>query len=56
MGACLLYTSTGYSMTKQEMEQTVAILKKHAAANPDKNLTFCLDVSYICLLYTSRCV
>lgn len=38
---------TGYSMTKQEMEQTVAILKKHAAANPDKNLTFCLDVSYI---------
>lgn len=38
---------TGYSMTKEEMDKVVDVLKKLAAEYPDRRLTFCLDVSYI---------
>lgn len=38
---------TGYSMTTEEMEETVAVIRRLAKAYPDKRLTFCLDVSYI---------
>lgn len=38
---------TGYSMTKEEMDGVVAVLKRYAAQYPKKNLTLCLDVSYI---------
>lgn len=38
---------TGYSMTKEEMNQVIAVLRRYAAEYPDKRLTLCLDVSYI---------
>lgn len=38
---------TGYSMTKSEMDQVVAIIRRYAAMYPEKNITLCLDVSYI---------
>jgi aromatic-amino-acid transaminase len=38
---------TGYSMTKEEMDEVVAVIRKYAAIYPEKRLTLCLDVSYI---------
>ncbi len=38
---------TGYSMTKTEMDQVVAVLRKYAGLYPEKRITLCLDVSYI---------
>ncbi len=38
---------TGYSMTKQEMDQVVDIIRVYACRYPEKNITLCLDVSYI---------
>jgi len=38
---------SGYTMTKEEMDGAVSILRRHALANPEENLTLCLDVSYI---------
>ena len=37
---------TGYSMSKGEMEQAIAIIKRYAE-DKTKNITLCLDVSYI---------
>ncbi len=38
---------TGYSMTKEEMDQVIAVLRRYALEYPDKKLTLCLDASYI---------
>ncbi len=38
---------TGYSMTREEMEGAAGIVRRLGNAFPDRNLTFCLDVSYI---------
>ena len=37
---------TGYSMTPEEMAGVVQLIRKYAE-NPEKNITLCLDVSYI---------
>ncbi len=38
---------TGYSMTKEEMDRTVEVIRRCGKQYPDRNITFCLDVSYI---------
>ena len=37
---------TGYSMTKEEMERVMNILRR-LAEEPTRKITLCLDVSYI---------
>lgn len=38
---------TGYSMTAEEMDQTVEIIRDLGMKYPEKKITLCLDVSYI---------
>ncbi len=38
---------TGYSMTVEEMDRVVEIIRRSGAQYPEKKITFCLDVSYI---------
>lgn len=38
---------TGYSMTKEEMDRTVDVIRRYGKQYPDRRITFCLDVSYI---------
>ena len=34
-------------MTKEEMDRTVEVIRRCGKQYPDRNITFCLDVSYI---------